>query len=422
MVKVDPCLLNVNTSHLCALLLAHRRGWCYFIQWVIAALHRESGACMTIGRQQRQPAQIGRHGSLDTVSRPGLRQLRGTLLAQTDPAGGVRVASWADRPGGGLVITGRDGLAAAQRVLADGFGGPVLVDAECYLRNRTHRRSRLSASWIDWQHGAGLPVALTDSAYIGPGDTDALRLVLAQAGDLGPGVVAVLPLHASWLVEDLDELCAEVSDAEMPIALVIEYGADPLGLPSIVDGLLRLLLLGVPVLVLRADVSALGLLCFGGYAAAVGLRTNLRCRPPRRHRPGHPSVLVPQLLRFVDQRQLDAAMLADPDAGAQLLWCDCDVCGGAQLSWLDVSAEAQELADAHAVSALLRLRDTALASGAGSMRCQDAWAMRCVGATRRHQQLAETLYGLPPQPALATWAAAAGTAGRVQPASATNRS
>lgn len=376
---------------------------------------------MTIGRR-RHPAWVGRHGSLDEGSRAGLRRLRGSLLAQTEPAAGIRVAQWADRVGGGLVLTGRDGLAAAQRVLADGFGGPVLVDAECYLRNRTHRRSRLSASWIDWQHGAGLPVALTDSAYIGQGDTDALRLVLTQANDLGTGVVAVLPLHASWLVEDLDELCAEVSDAELPVALVIEYGADPFGLPSIVDGLLRLLLLGIPVMVLRADVSAVGALCFGGYAVAVGLRPNLRCRPPRRQRAAHPAVLVPQLLRFVDQRQLDAAMLADPESGAQLLRCDCEVCGGALLNWLDVTTEPHELADAHAVAALLRLRESALASGAGSMRCQDSWAVRCIAATRRHHQLAETLYGLPPQAALGTWTAAAGVAGLPQPTSATRRS
>lgn len=373
---------------------------------------------MTIGRR-RYPSRTGRHSLVDDEPRSGLRALRGSLLVQTEPANGIQVASWADQPGGGLVLTGRDGLAAAQKVLSDGFGGPLLVDAERYLRHRAHPGSRLSTSWIDWQHSAGLPVALTDSAYIGPGDTDALRLVLAQAADLGPNVMAVLPLHASWLVDDIDQLCTEVSAAEVPVALVIEYGADPLGLASIVDGLLRLLLLGIPVTVLRADVSALGLLCFGGYAVAVGLRPNLRCQPPRRPRATPPAVLVPQLLRFLDQRQLDAIMLADPQSGAQLLGCGCDVCGGTQPDWLDVSTD---LADAHAISALLRLREAALAPGAGSMRCQDGWALRCVAATRRHHQLAEILYGLSPQPALDTWAAAAGVAGLPQPTSATSRS
>ncbi len=372
---------------------------------------------MTIARR-RHPVRADRGGARHDAAHSELRRLRGSLLAQTGPSDRTGVADWADRPGGGLVFTGRGGLAGAQDVLAAGFSRPVLVDAASYVRNRTHRRSRLSTSWIDWQHGAGLPVALTDSAYIGPGDADALRLVLAQASDLGPGVVAVLPLHSSWLVGDLNQLCAAVGDAEIPIALVIEHGSDPLGLPSIVDGLLRLLLLGIPVIVLRADVSVLGALCFGGHAAAVGLSPDLRSRTPR-GRSSHPVVLVPQLLRFVDQRQLDAAMLADPRTAAALLRCDCEVCSGAELSWLAVTPQS---ADAHAVSGLLRLRDAALASGAGSMRCQDGWSMRCVATTERHNRLAESLYGLPPQPALRTWAAAAGVAGLAQPNSATNRS
>jgi len=375
---------------------------------------------MTNGRR-RHPTRPNRHGARFDAAHAELRRLRGALLAQADPADGAGIARWADRPGGGLVLTGRDGLAVAQEVLGAGFGRPVLVDAACYVRNRTHRRSRLSASWIDWQHGCGLPLALTDSAYIGQGDIESLRLVLAQAADLGPGVVAVLPLHSSWLVDDLNQLCAAVGDAEIPIALVIDHASDPLGVTSIVDGLLRLLLLGIPVMVLRADVSVVGALCFGGHTAAVGLRANLRSRTPRR-RAEHQSVLVPHLLRFVDQRQLDAAMLADPQSATPLLRCDCEVCDGADLSWLAATTEPREFGDAHTVSALLRLRDSALAAGAGSMRCQDSWSMRCVAAVERHHQLAESLYGLPPQPALRTWAAASGVAGLPQPSSATNRS
>lgn len=363
---------------------------------------------------------IGRHSHRGGSTGSGLRRVRGALLTQTTPADAPRVAGWADRPGGGLVVTGRDGLAAAQNLIAGGFGRPILVDAARYRRVRARPDSRLSQSWIDWQRAAGLPAALTDTGYIGHGDGEALCAVLDQAACMGPGVVAVLPLHASWLADDVERLCAEVAAAEIPIALVIESGSDPLGMASIVDGLLRLLLLGVPVLVLRADVTGLGVLCFGGYAVAIGLRDDLRRGPVRRSRADRPAVLVPQLLRFVEVDRLDAAIMADPDSG---LWrCECEVCDGTELSWLGVTGELTDAAQAHAISALLQLRSTALASSAGSNHCQDAWARRCGSAIRRHTELASVLYGLPPQPALDVWVSAAGLSGLDQPTSATSLS
>jgi hypothetical protein len=363
---------------------------------------------------------IGRHSHRGGVSASGLRRLRGAVLTQAEPADAARVAGWADRPGGGLVLTGRDGLAAAKRLVEEGFGRPVLVDAARYRRGRVRPDSRLSRSWIDWQRSAGLPAALTDTAYIGQHDGDALCSVLDQAACLGPGVVAVLPLHASWLVDDIERLCAEVAAVELPIALVIESGGDPFGVSAIVDGLLRLLLLGQPVIVLRADVSALGLLCFGGYAVAVGLRESMRRGPVRRHRGDPPSVLVPQLLRFVELDRLDAAMMADPDG--QLWRCDCEVCSGTELSWLGLTGGLPEAADSHAIAALQLLRDTALVTGAGSTQCQDGWARRCTTAVRRHAELAASVYGLPPQPALDVWVTAAGMAGLGQATSATSLS
>jgi hypothetical protein len=363
---------------------------------------------------------IGRHSHRSGLSASGLRRLRGSLLVQAAPADAVRVASWADRPGGGLVLTGRDGLAAAQGLVAGGFGRPVLVDAGRYRRSRARPDTRLSQAWVDWQRAAGLPAALTDTGYIGNGDGESLCSVLDQTPYLGPGVVAVLPLHASWLVEDIERLCAEIAAAEVPVALVIDNGGDPFGVASIVDGLLRMLLLDVPVIVLRADVSGLGVLCCGGYAAAVGLRDSLRRGPVRRGRPEPPTVLVAQLLRFVELERLDAAIMADP--GSDLWRCDCDVCAGNELSWLSVTGGLHEAADAHAIAALLRLRDAALDAGAGSTLCTDRWARRCAGAIHRHAELAEVLFGLQPQPALDVWVAAAGPADLGQPSSATSRS
>jgi hypothetical protein len=318
------------------------------------------------------------------------------------------------------VLTGRDGLATADHLVTSGFSRPILVDAARYQHARVGPQSRLSRSWIDWQRAAGLPAALTDTGYIGHADGEALCSVLDQASCLGPGVVAVLPLHASWLVDDIERLCAEIAAVEVPVALVIESGGDPFGVPPIVDGLLRLLLLGLPVMVLRADVSGIGVLCFGGYATAVGLRDTLRHGPVRRGSTGSRSVLVPQLLRFVELDRLDAAIMADPHS--QLWRCECEVCAGTELSWLGLAGDAHEAGDAHAIAALLRLREVALADCAGSSLCQDQWARRCAAAMRRHAELAEVLYGMPPQAALEVWMTAAGVAGPDQQTSATSRS
>ncbi|HEY3261605.1 MAG TPA: hypothetical protein VGJ95_15280 [Pseudonocardiaceae bacterium] len=363
---------------------------------------------------------IGRHGYRGGVPASGLRRLRGTLLIQAGPAQAAHIARWADRPGGGLVLTGRDGLSAAQALIGDGFSRPVLVDAGRYRSSRVRPKSQLSQSWVDWQRAAGLPAALTDTGYIAHGDGEALHSVLDQAACLGPGVVAVLPLHASWLVDDIERLCAEVAAVEIPVAPVIESGGDPFAVMASVEGLLRLVSTGVPVIMLRADVSGLGMLCFGGYAAAVGLRHNLRRGPVRRGRQEPLSVLVPQLLRFVELDRLDAAMLADPESG---LWhCDCEVCAGTELSWFGMTGGLPEAADAHAIAALLRLREAALAAGAGTNLCRDQWGRRCAGALRRHAELAAVLYGLPPQPALNVWVTAAGRAGLGQQTSANSLS
>lgn len=343
-------------------------------------------------------------GRPDRSPTAGIDRLRGNLLAQIRAQDAPRVASWADHPGCGLVLTGRAGLDTAVELRASGFSQPLLVDAARYVRNASRpawRRTDCSPAWISWQRQAGVTVPLTDSGYIGHGASDRLRAVLRQAERLGDDVVAVLPLHSAWLVDDIERLVTEVIAANRPVALVVEHQADPLGVPAVVAGLARLLALPVPVLLLRGDVSALGALCWGARTVAVGIRPALR-ELFGRDRPAD-ALFVPRLLRFLDTDEFEAAALADPLSPS---WrCHCTLCEGVELTWL-CTVDDHTAADAHAISALRQLREQLLGASTRSSRRRDAWLLHCAAAARAHAELGDALFGLGDPPALTAWPSA----------------
>lgn len=60
----------------------------------------------------------------------------------------------------------------------------------------------------------------------------------------------------------------------MPVALVLEHRGDPLGVARIMHGVLAILDAGISTMMLRCDVSALGLIARGALAAAYGSKTS----------------------------------------------------------------------------------------------------------------------------------------------------
>ncbi|ROT32519.1 hypothetical protein [Micromonospora sp. HM5-17] len=316
-----------------------------------------------------------------------------TLLSQcwTDDVEAVRTI--ADRPGTGLVITARQGglddvyRLARHLVEGAGYERPLLLDANRYSgTRRLPATAPFDQDWISRQRELGLPV-LTDSGYLASGDESGLITILDQTARLGDAI-ATLPLHLDWLTTPRGrwQLLRQVRAYGVPVAPVLEHRADPFDARGAVDGLLGLLDCGVPVVLLRSDVSALGALCCGAVAAAVGTRATLRHLTPvpsapwsGPRNPPKPSVVVPRCLAYKRLGEVGRTRRKHPEVA---VWsCDCETCDGKELDWmLRLPPKRQEkLAIQHSLRTLLSLRERLV--GPRPEEDRMSWYARCGAAS-----------------------------------------
>ncbi len=335
---------------------------------------------------------------LDPVPAP-LGRLDRTLLVHCRTREVAAAAQVADRAGTGLVITAdrRDLIGAyqaARHLLEVGsYRQPILLDANRYAGSRRlPATAPFNPQWLRRQRELGVPV-LTDSGYVAEGDAIGLTQILHRTAELG-AAIALLPLHLSWLTAPnlRRALCRRVRYYAVPVAIVVEHPADPFGALSAVDGLLELLNCGPPVLLLRSDVSALGALCCGAIAAAVGTEASLRHLYPQRPfrpRPGpslsRPAVVVPQCLSYKRLNVVAEAKRRHPDSG---MWhCDCGLCAGRDLDWMLARPEPEHprLAFQHSLNLLIDLRTDLV--GPIGRRDQLSWRARCAAAASRRREV-----------------------------------
>jgi hypothetical protein len=325
-----------------------------------------------------------------------LGELSGQLLVQCRPGQAKNTARVASAHGTGLVLTGRNPRPIVEALRAHGFTGPILCDANRYSgRRRTDAAVGVRDSWTAEQHDLGL-VALTDSGYLAPHDWRGLRRILAAAARQPGPVVAMLPLSARWFEHSVDGLAEEIEHHGVPVAVALEHTKDPFGVRYVMRGFLRLLSVSVPVILLRSDVSALGALAHGTYAAAIGTTARLRRIPPRA---GRGAVGFPSLRAFVPpllgHHPLDCASRLAP------YWrCDCHECDGRTLTDLARTPRPEVSVFRHSLSAQLTLWSTVRAS-AGSV--VDGWLAHCGRALSVHRQLATTLPTWYPPANLHSW-------------------
>ncbi|WP_141996447.1 hypothetical protein [Amycolatopsis cihanbeyliensis] len=208
-----------------------------------------------------------------------LEQLAGRLLVQCSLSTADAVGEIADEYGAGIVLTGSSPESTVRRLRDQGFSGPILCDANRYSgRRRVSAGSGTHPAWCRRQRELDL-LPLTDSGYLAPRNVAGLRAILRAAAREPAPVVAVLPMAARWFATAAvcDALVREINHYGVPVALVLEHASDPFGVQYLVRGVLRLLDSAlVPVLLLRCDVSAVGALCHGAHAAAVGATSTLR--------------------------------------------------------------------------------------------------------------------------------------------------
>lgn len=218
----------------------------------------------------------------------------------------------------------------------------LMFDAAQYKgKNRRIGAVPLSQDWIRTQRRLGCRFALTDSPYIPAGDVDAINSVLAQAAAMSrDDVLAALPLHLDWLKVDSELLLELIETHAVPVGLILEHPADPLGVKSAVAGLIHVLSANTKVALLRTDLSAIGAVAFNGSMGAIGTRASLRHLGTGGGGAARgPSAYVPHTMVFRLFETINNAIALAPEH-PQWFSCDCRYCDGRMLSYLATPQQA----------------------------------------------------------------------------------
>lgn len=330
--------------------------------------------------------------------RHSLDELTGRLLIQCRPGQVTDAAEIARVYSSGIVLTSSSTSTPeiiVRQLRDSGFEGPILCDAGRYSGKRRISAGRgIRPAWCRRQQDLGL-IALTDSGYLGNGNWLGLRTILRAAARQAPPVIAMVPLSARWFAMPAvaEALTREINKFDVPVALAIEHGGDPFSARYLVRGVLQFIRAStVPVLLLRSDVSALGALCHGAHAAAIGAHSALRHLYPLRSRyvPSSPgtSAFVASLLSYhrldVCQRMFDST----PDL-SHLWQCLCPMCDETTPARLS-DAENPDLAVfRHSLHTQLGLYAQLTGRADTRERLVSTWHDHCSHALFLHQQVAE---------------------------------
>lgn len=323
-------------------------------------------------------------------------QLSKLMLIQCRPQQAEAAASVAEAHNSGLVLTGSDPEPVVLRLRDSGFTGPILCDADRYSgARRASASTGIRPAWCRRQAELGL-VPLTDSGYLAPRNWNGLRTILRAAGSQQTPVIAMLPLAARWFATPAfcRTLVNVINEHAVPVAVAVEHGADPFGAQYVARGFLYLLRTAtVPVLLLRSDVAALGALCHGAHAVAVGTVSALRHTYPLgpRRIPRIPGVsaFVVALLGYHRLGTIEDIEDRTPDLD-QLWPCACPICDGRSPASLADFEHPQTAAFQHSLHAMFGLR-------ADLMRARtpealvSTWHEHCSHALFVHSQLAEVI-------------------------------
>lgn len=309
---------------------------------------------------------------------------------------------------GGIVLRGEDGVTDALRLRADGWRGPLILDPANYEKPHSQGSTPNlfgDDPWVVDQLRARVAELLSPGSYVAAGTRQALVDAISTEGQWvstnGSGRLSLV-LDWTWLVSGLSVLIAELGAVEAPLAVALSDPNDPLAHVGAVSGLASLLAAVPNVMLLRADIAALGATAHGAVFGAIGTGTSVRhVVPPRKAaggaRTGSPSVFWPELLDW----KLAEFLLRLPAAVRP--YCHLSCCGGAPLdrfALLGSRADARRhnlVAIAHFATQLLSVRSSARA-GAFKQACQAA-----AQQAARVETLASQPF--PVRPQLAAWAA-----------------
>lgn len=208
---------------------------------------------------------------------------------------------------GSIVLRGEDGVRDALRLYTDGWTGPLWIDPSGHAQPHSlaHTPNLFGQDpWLVDQHRARVVELLSHGRYVPGGDHAALvNAITGEAGWLaaaGNGRLSLV-LDWSWLTVGLPTLVAELSTVGAPLAIALSDPNDPLAHSGAVMGLASLVAAVPDVMILRADMGALGAVAYGAVMGAIGTSTSVRHvvppgKPAGGGRTGYPSVFWPELL------------------------------------------------------------------------------------------------------------------------------
>jgi hypothetical protein len=192
--------------------------------------------------------------------------------------------------------------------------------------------------WLERQRQAKVSLVLTDSDRIRKSDEYALRDALKRWRNVSDPVMAVLPIDSWWLRDGLGLLTEEARSAGRPVGLVLHHFFNGLDDRRAVAGLTAFLAAvpGIPIILLRCDVSGIGAVAHGAHAAFIGNSATRRHGPmPLKRRDSSPEdrdtspgVFVPALHAYFKASQLPAFSRGEDD---DLLACHDQFCRGRSL-------------------------------------------------------------------------------------------
>jgi hypothetical protein len=310
---------------------------------------------------------------------------------------------------GGAAVSGRRGAKLAAQtpgVLVDpaAYGAPAAADAGPLFDYD---------EWLTRQQAAGVPLILTDTPRIRNDDRSALGKALERWASIDDPTLVVLPLEPWWLRDGLPHLIEEVRAAGRPVAIVVLHQYNGLDTARALAGLLTFMaeVEPLPVVLLRCDLSAVGMVARRAFAGFVGWSANTRHGPLPMRRPDRgggdderddsPSVFVPALHNYVKTSKLPALAR---DRWQYVLRCVDPVCRGASLLEIAELTETdlragRLLANRHNVASTEQVARRVLSA----TEPREAWREACRAGAEASASLAESGVSLPSSRWLRQW-------------------
>lgn len=318
-----------------------------------------------------------------------------------------------------MVLCANAGARVLRRLRAAGSVAPLALDEQRYLEPSSPGSLQL----IDESRlAAENQAVLRTSVYLAPsqrvGGTlaslqevlDAGERFLEAVGDqahAAPGYVPIV-VGPQWRRAMLDDMCAELSMRRLPIAFLFASTHDPLSTAGDVAAAITLISAVTDSIVLRCDLSAIGLVAHGARWGAIGASSDMR------------HVFIPMSRKAVDSRRSDrsahvfvpslrawlrGSKLTFIDGPEDLFCCDCRLCGGRSVLRFRESGPLDDLvraeADAHAALAWRLIAARVLDDNVADPR--RSWQEECASGLRSYSILSEHGVELKPPSYLGAW-------------------